>query len=179
MLRGNFRQVSDHIEKFSRQLKSALMNAAAEIIDQIGIASQSRYWITPGGPNKNTDPGKLTVRSGRLIRSLSPQGGAFHAGEREQIREIKVSGRKIIGIFGTRVPYAAIHEYGGTLPAMTIYPQKARALHFFTKDGREVFAKRANLPPRTIPARPFLGPAAREVEPKVVGIIDGKIAKIM
>jgi len=179
MLRGNFREVAGSIDRFSERLKEAILETAGEAMDLIGTIAQAKYMIAPGGPGAPVHSSKLTVRSGRLIRSLSPQGGAFTAaGEREQIREVQTRGGKVVGIFGTRVPYAAIHEYGGTIPAMTIYPRKAKALHFFTKEGKEVFAKYANVPARTMPARPYLGPAAKEAEPKIVAILDGKIARI-
>lgn len=179
MLRWDSRDLEKKLSEFPRLLKQKLMEAAAEGMDLIGTLAQGRYWIVPGGEDKPTHPSKLTVRSGRLIRSLSPQGGAFSAsGEREQIREVRVSGGKVIGIFGTRVPYAAIHEHGGTIPAMTIYPKRASVLHFFTSSGEEVFARYANVPARTIPPRPYLSPAARDAESKIVGIIEGKIAEI-
>lgn len=48
---------------------------------------------------------------------------------------------------GTNVIYAAIHQFGGTIKAVT-----AKALHFVLPGGRHVTAKQVN-----IPARPFLG----------------------
>jgi len=49
--------------------------------------------------------------------------------------------------------YGAIHEFGGT-----IVPVRAKFLHFTTKDGREVFAKKV-----TMPKRPFLGPSLHDM----------------
>jgi len=58
------------------------------------------------------------------------------------------------------VPYAKTHQFGGTIdiPARTIRARKAKALHFFTKEGEEVFTKSVYQPAKTkkVPARPFL-----------------------
>lgn len=74
----------------------------------------------------------------------------------------KVSNRDMK--FGTSVPYAAIHQFGGedtlSLPAVTIVPKKAKALKFVVRSGETVFASRVHMPAReirvTIPARPYL-----------------------
>ncbi len=178
-LTGNFDNLRDDLNRFSKSIKQALIESAEEAFDLIGTISQGKYWITPGGEGVPTDAGRLTVRTGRLIRSLSPQGGSFFRDtQREQVREIQVRGKKVIGIFGTRVPYAAIHEFGGTLPAMTITPKRAKALRFEI-DGRVVFAKKAEIPARTMPPRPFLKPAAKDALPRIVAIVEDKIARLL
>lgn len=49
---------------------------------------------------------QLDVRSGKLLRSFSPS-------DPNNIFELKWNGNKLTGEFGSKLPYAAIHEYGG------------------------------------------------------------------
>ncbi len=58
-------------------------------------------------------------------------------------------------VVGTNVPYAAIHQFGGKIPARTVKPKKAKALKIPTDKGF-IFRKKATLPAVEIPARPFL-----------------------
>lgn len=84
---------------------------------------------------------KILQDTGRLRNSIFPVIGYNYAA------------------VGTNVEYAKIHQFGGKirLPAMTIYPVRKKALRFVV-DGEEVFAKKAEIPARTvkIPKRPFL-----------------------
>jgi len=59
-------------------------------------------------------------------------------------------------VLGTNLPYAAIHQFGGTIqvPAMTAAPGKV--LRFTTRDGSVVFTKRTSAHQVTIPARPYM-----------------------
>jgi len=169
------KELKKRIDRFLEKLPHELSAGVADAFDLIGQISQAKYWISPGGEGLRTNPSKLTVRSGRGIRSLSPQGGAFSpTGAREQIREVNIEGLEIHARFGSRVPYLPLHEHGGTIPAMTIRPVKAKALHFFI-NGQEVFAKKVELPARSVQARPFLSPALKEAEPKIMGIIENRI----
>lgn len=65
---------------------------------------------------------------------------------------------------GKNVPYAAIHEYGGTVPAMTIYPRRAQALSFMM-NGKRVFAKYVNRPQIRIPQRSYMRSSLAEMGP--------------
>lgn len=57
----------------------------------------------------------------------------------------------------SRDPKASFHHTGGEMgiPSRTIYPVNARALHYFSKSGEEIFTSRVFQPARTvkIPAR--------------------------
>ena len=57
---------------------------------------------------------------------------------------------------GTNVKYAAIHQLGGTIPAHTILPKRAKALRWFNGSGNVRFAKKVEIPTITMPKRPFL-----------------------
>ena len=60
------------------------------------------------------------------------------------------------------VKYAAIHEFGGTIPPHEIVPDKAKVLAFAI-DGKQVFAMRVNLPAVTLPERSYLRSSLAEM----------------
>ncbi len=97
----------------------------------------------------------LNVRSGALRRSI------FEA--------ISDSLTSVIGKVASSgdVKYAAIHEFGGVIPAHEIVPDKAQALAFVI-GGKQVFAARVNIPAVTMPQRSFLRSALAEMEPEIV-----------
>jgi len=81
-------------------------------------------------------PGNLRVRTGNLRRSINSS--------------VAVEGRSVVGILGSYVIYARIHELGGVIRAKNGY------LKFKTDHGWRS-AKQV-----VIPARPFLRPAITE-----------------
>lgn len=152
--------VQDNIKRFSRDIRQDLPTAISLGFDLIGQRSQASYWRLRGGaPIKN----KLTARSTRLIRSLSPQGGARPGGVgiSEQIRSIQEFGKRIVGRFGSKVPYAAIHEFGGV-----IRPKTKKYLRFRTFDGKWHTVKKV-----VMPARAFLNPAAKDEEQRIGNLV--------
>lgn len=152
--------VQDNIKRFSRDIRQALPEAMSLAFDLIGQRSQASYWRLRGGaPIKN----KLTARSTRLIRSLSPQGGARPGGVgiSEQIRSIQEFGKRIVGRFGSKVPYAAIHEFGGV-----IKPKTKKYLRFRTFDGQWHSVKKV-----VMPARPYLNPALKDEESAIKDLL--------
>jgi phage gpG-like protein len=60
------------------------------------------------------------------------------------------------------VKYAAIHEFGGTIPPHQIVPDKARALAFLV-GGKQVFATRVNLPAIAMPDRSYMRASLAEM----------------
>ena len=61
------------------------------------------------------------------------------------------------------VKYAAIHEFGGTIPPHQIVPDKARALAFAI-GGKQVFAARVQiLPAVTMPERSYMRSSLAEI----------------
>lgn len=132
--------------------------------------------VGPGaGLRAPNDSGPLRIIEGRLARSLRPgAAGASRAlgqGSADMIREIEVSGdSQLILRFGSRVPYARIHELGGFI---RVTPRMRR--FFWAKyydageTGREArFWKNMatmNKSVITIPARPYLRPATLDAMP--------------
>lgn len=90
----------------------------------------------------------LKVKSGALLNSV---GGSKKITEE--------SDGTITGQIGSQgVPYARIHEFGGTTRPHIIEPRNKKALRFMGAGG-ETFAKIVRHPGSKIPARPYIGPA--------------------
>lgn len=67
--------------------------------------------------------------------------------------------------FGNPLPYAAIHEFGGTIKPHTIFPKKKGFLAF-KKDGKWIYTKKPIFNPGSvIPARPYLRPGVNDMLP--------------
>ena len=64
------------------------------------------------------------------------------------------------------VKYAAIQEFGGTIPPHEIVPDKAKALAFAI-GGKQVFAARVNLPAVTMPERSYLRSSLAEMAEEI------------
>jgi phage gpG-like protein len=98
--------------------------------------------------------GVLNMRSGALASSIITTIDESSAG---------VSVR--IGTSGD-VKYAAIQEFGGTIPPHEIVPDKAKSLAF-AFGGKQVFAKRVNLPAVTLPERSYLRSSLAEMTEEI------------
>jgi phage gpG-like protein len=64
------------------------------------------------------------------------------------------------------VKYAAIHEFGGTIPPHQLVPDKARALAFIV-GGKQAFAARVNLPAITMPERSYMRSSLAEIADEI------------
>jgi phage gpG-like protein len=100
--------------------------------------------------------GVLNSRSGALASSI--------------IATVDESSADILVRIGTSgdVKYAAIQEFGGTIPPHEIVPDKAKALAFAV-GGKQVFAARVNLPAVTMPERSYLRSSLAEMAGEIVG----------
>ena len=95
----------------------------------------------------------LNVRSGTLLNSIE--------------KEITKTQDGVEGIVGPneRVPYAPIHEFGGTIPERFVAPRNRLALRFIASNGQVAFSKGHSIPSFEIPARPYMGPALERSAP--------------
>lgn len=91
----------------------------------------------------------LKVRTGTLLNSIQK-----HIEQNENIVTATIGPEN--------VPYAAIHETGGVIPARRIEPRHTKALRWLGSDGKAYFSKGHMLPETKIPARPYLEPALDE-----------------
>ena len=162
---SSFEDVARDLAEMGNDVISVLVRGTNRSLDAIGTRSQKDY--LQGGPDK------LNMKSGRLIRSLA---GALtfaqegDSGQREGIRKITVSKDKVSAEFGSKVPYAAAHEYG-TGP-YEILPTKAKALRFAI-GGQTVFAKSVQHP--GLKKRPFLEPALEDERSRFPSIYEEEL----
>jgi phage gpG-like protein len=97
----------------------------------------------------------LNARTGALARSI--------------VASVDETGADILVRIGPAadITYAAIHEFGGTIPPHEIVPNKASALAF-ASGGKQIFAKRVNLPAVTMPQRSYLRSSLSEMAGEIV-----------
>ena len=86
---------------FDPEFQKRLVEAGTEILNKIGVDSQMKYMKNGGEVGS-----RLSIRTGRLVRSILGQGG-------EQIRDVTIGDNQAMFSIGTKVPYAALHELGG------------------------------------------------------------------
>ena len=157
-----FRFTDDTLQGFvTAGLWEAMDVVAQTAVDKYMVEGGVRYVKKKGGGEKaitfRKSKKKLNIRSSRLSRSILnlPFFGAGE-GRKESIRKVKKKGGKFIAILGSEVPYAAIHEYGGTIHHTNLF-------------GRGIEAT------IVIPPRPYLRPALKDSKNKIAEIIDKRI----
>lgn len=98
----------------------------------------------------------------KMPRGVGSQSGATLASKTGTLRRsitkvVRVAGQRVVAKIGTRLKYAAVHEFGAT-----IRPVRARLLRWEDETGAH-FAKQVK-----IPARPFLRPSVQAKRPAVM-----------
>jgi phage gpG-like protein len=76
------------------------------------------------------------------------------------------------------VKYAAIHEFGGTIPPHQIVPDKARALAFLV-GGKQTFAARVLMPAATMPERSYMRSSLAEMAEEIREELTGAVVEAM
>lgn len=164
-----------------RPARAFLREALIDSMRHVGLVATSKYMVqtrakfSKGGVKitGRKKGKKLNIMTSRLMRSLIgaasfAQGGA---GARETIKKIVFKQRKAVGQYGTKVPYAAIHEFGGVTRPHVIVPRRKKFLVFRGRDDKLVFARKVNHPGSRIPARPYLGPALLDSKQQIVEFV--------
>jgi phage gpG-like protein len=134
---------------------------------RIGERATDQYMRRAGGSGLQAsrrsrgDNGPLRIATGRLARSLV---GSRFRGKNETIRRTQRTKVGVTVEYGTRVPYAAAHEYGAT---MTPTPKQRSffwARHYDAdSESEKNFWKALALTDQIrIPPRPYLEPAAQD-----------------
>jgi phage gpG-like protein len=95
----------------------------------------------------------LNAKSGALARSIVAT--LDDSADRVSVRVASVG-----------VKYAAIHEYGGTIPPHEIVPDKAKVLAFLV-GGKQAFAARVQIPAVTMPERSYMRSALAEMADEI------------
>jgi len=166
----DYSEMMQLFNRFEKELPNVLRSAMLESFRIVGNTAVSDFMKkasligdTPeqkrqGKLTKRSPGDPLNIRTEKLMRSLigahSFAGGS--SGVEEGIREIKISNKQVKGFFGSEVPYAAIHEYGGTIHRTNLF-------------GRGISAT------INMPARPYLNPALDKSEPDIQSTFNDKI----
>lgn len=116
---------------------------------------------------------KLHLSGPGGARSLGVRSGAL----RNSVRMEKTGAAEVT--VGTHLPYAAIHEFGGTTRPHVIRAKRANALRFVGSDGEVWYAKSVNHPGSKIPARPHREPAVRAAEQPMRSIFSGEMDRAL
>ncbi len=106
----------------------------------------------------------LHVRSGALLSSL--RGDMTNT-------ETEITAR-----IYTNSPYAAIHEYGGTIHVPEITPKTARALAFEV-GGQTIFRMLARAHTVHMPERSFMRSALKETTPRIREELNRTFSEVM
>jgi len=178
----NFNVKSKQIKKYGKKLSSSsegrgiLLKAMHRSLDEVGFISTGDY-MNLNATMTSPVMKKLSRRSSRLSRSIL---GSEHGSDgNESIRKVKINSGNIEGIIGSKVPYAEIHEKGGTShPKITTRSRKFFWAKYF-ETGDEKWKGMAltnksffNI---KIPARPYLKPAAKDAMPEIHNIFKEEI----
>ena len=131
-------------------LPQTLSERLAQEVERLGGVLRDRI-------ERNLSGAVLQRRSGLLAGSIAVN--------------VERAGLGVSASVTSDAPYAAIHEYGGTIPAHTILPQSARALAFPWR-GQQRFFKRVQLPAVTMPERSFMRSALDETAPEIQAAIE-------
>lgn len=126
--------------RLKRQMPEVFENALFAGIEGATIHLQSAIKNLLEGP-------VLERRTGRLWRSVQP--------------ETFKRGGTVVGIVGTDVEYAPVHEFGAT-----IRPRRRGGVLVFTQGGETIFARKVE-----IPRRPYFSRAFLEEKDKATDII--------
>lgn len=143
--------LAGRLEAMPEKLAAALGEEAARLGEELR-----------GAVERNLSGGVLQQRSGRLAGSIDVS--------------VERSGAAVSATVGSDAPYAAIHEYGGVIPAHEILPRSARALAF-PWQGRERFFKRVELPAVQMPERSFLRSALAEMAPEIRAALAAAVSR--
>lgn len=108
---------------------------------------------------------------------LNPRTGALARAMIATFEESPTGVSVRLGVSGDR-KYAAIHEFGGTIPPRQIVPDKAKALAFLVA-GKQAFARRVNLPAITVPERSYMRSSLTEMVDAIRDELSDAVVKAM
>lgn len=203
-IESNYKLKAKQIKRYARRMSQVVFKEAMHAsLESIGNTAVKNYMDAKAKENILSPSGeKLSVRSGRLAASLV---GAYRftesklpptvtqylggdlsfglagsgKGKKESIRIAKMTGSRIEGIIGSKVPYAEIQEKGGTThPKVTPKSRKFFwFMHFLTDEEKWMMmalTSRQSFNVK-IPPKPYLKPAAQESMPTVEKIFEESI----
>lgn len=136
-----------------------LRAALADKVDALAAALEAKIQQKLSG-------GVLNQKSGALARSIATA------------IDDSTGGISVTLATSPDIKYAAIHEYGGTIPPHEIVPDKARALAFIV-GGKQAFATRVNLPAIAMPERSFMRSSLAEMADEIKEALSDAVAEVL
>lgn len=152
------RQFEQAIQRLVKQIPSYLEGLAEELSYAFHAYVEENFHETapsaPGGKGN-----KLHVRSGALTRSFIP-------GQPGNATVRRISNGVLKLVLGSTLAYAKIHEKGGFVRSKGKMEKRLMALYMKTRQKLYLYTalavkKKGGI---TLPARPFVAPAAAELE---------------
>lgn len=122
-----------------RQLGGIMLDAVEENFAKEGRPKWQK------SKRADREHGQTLQDSGRLAKSIT----------------IKVDDKKVI--VGTNIDYGEYNQFGAKIPSVVIKPRNAKALAIPLGKG-VIFRKKAVIPERTLPARPFLSVTEEDID---------------
>ncbi|MFB5192791.1 phage virion morphogenesis protein [Alicyclobacillus fastidiosus] len=117
--------------------------------DAVEAAQNTARW-----KNAKSDATRGNIESARIAKDVGRHKILVRSGAlRQSIMVGEVTNDSVE--IGSSIPYARIHQLGGTIGPVTVRPKNKQALAFPTADGT-VVVRSANTPERKIPGRPYL-----------------------
>lgn len=145
------KDLRDKLSKIRKDTKRTVLNAVTLIHKQV--------------LDNLRNGSSVKVKTGALLNSISSEVVQDASGF---TGVVKSSG----------VPYAAIHEFGGTTRAHRIVPRNSQALSFM-QGGNRIFASGVNHPGSKIPARPYMGPAIEKRRDDILNLFGVMVAQAL
>jgi len=149
------RELIARAEKMPDKLRPLLRAKIQELALKLQRKVQAEHLSGPTGAHTlSVGPNTSDHTGGQLRRSV--------------FQTVTSSPNAIVGkvAFAADVPYAAIHEFGGTINVPEMTPVKAKALHFIV-GGKDIFVKRVRAHTVKIPERAPLRTAFKEMLPEI------------
>lgn len=154
------------IERINEKIHRVFRLTCERVLSRIAINAAS-HMIVPGGIGKPSDRTKVTTRTARLLRSIVGARGQEWQGK-ESVKSIRVSKSKFDATVGTKVPYAAVHEFGHPARTDLITSQQRKffwAMFYKSKEPKwKGAALSKGIHRKAYGGRPFLAPAMEETK---------------
>lgn len=149
------RELIARAENMPAKIRAALKAKIQELALKLQRKVQVEHLSGPTGPHSlSVGPNTDNHTGGQLRRAL--------------FQTVTANADEIVGkvAFSADVPYAAIHEFGGTINLPEIVATKAKALHFMI-GGKDIFVKRVRAHSIRIPERAPLRTGFKEMLPEI------------
>ena len=164
------------IKEFHSDIGKFIFLALSDSIREVRLRAAGSFMENTPGPHGD----KLGTRTTRLRRAVEQQFSFAQGstGNRDTYNKITLSSNTFKGEIGITVPYAAIHEYGVTVPARFIEPKNSTVLTWLDSGGERRFSKGHMVSGFTMPARPYMNPALEQSEDEIIEIFQRRMSEL-